>query len=56
MFWPFVLVTGLCIALLKLGAATVMVNVLSMALTASLLVIAGIAAWSLWQWWYRDRQ
>jgi hypothetical protein len=53
MFWPFVLATGLCIALLKLGAATVMVNVLSMALSASLLVIAGLAAWSLWQWYQR---
>jgi hypothetical protein len=44
MFWPFVLVTGPCIALLELGAATLMVNVLSLALAGSLLVIAGIAA------------
>jgi hypothetical protein len=56
MCWPFVLFTGLCLALLELVSETVMVNVLSPALAGPLLKIAGLAARSWRQRWCRDRQ
>jgi hypothetical protein len=39
MFWVFLLTTAMIVALLKLGAASVTVNVLSIALIAAGLVI-----------------
>ena len=49
MFLAFVLVIGFAIVLIKLGAASVMVAVLSMVLHATLIVIAVLAALLLWK-------
>ena len=49
MFLAFVLVIGFAIVLIKLGAASVMVGVLSMGLHATLIVIAVLAALLLWK-------
>ncbi len=49
MFLTFVLVIGFAIVLIKLGAASVMVSVLSMGLHAALIVIAVLAAVLLWK-------
>ncbi len=49
MFLAFVLVIGFAIVLIKLGAASVMVSVLSMGLHAALIVIAVLAAVLLWK-------
>ena len=49
MFLAFVLVIGFAIVLIKLGAASVMVSVLSMGLHAALIVIAVLAALLLWK-------
>ena len=49
MFLAFVLVVGLAAVLIKLGAASVMVSVLSMGLHAALILIAVLAALLLWK-------
>ena len=49
MFLAFVLVIGFAFVLVKLGAASVMVNVLSMGLHAALVVIAVLAGVLLWK-------
>lgn len=49
MFWTFLLLTALAGLLIKLGAASVMVSVLSLGLQVSVLVIAILAALLLWR-------
>jgi len=49
MFWTFLLLTALAAVLIKLGAASVMVSVLSMGLQAAIFVIAILAALLLWK-------
>ena len=49
MFLAFVLVIGFAIVLIKLGAASVMVSVLSMGLQAAVFVIVILAAVLLWK-------
>jgi hypothetical protein len=49
MFWTFLLLTALAGLLIKLGAASVMVNVLSLGLQVSVLVITILAALLLWR-------
>ena len=49
MFWTFLLAMSLAAAFVKLGAASVMVSVLSMGLQASVIVIAILAALLLWK-------
>lgn len=48
MFWTFLLLTALAAVLIKLGAASVMVSVLSTGLQAAIIVIAILAALLLW--------
>ncbi len=48
MFWTFVLLVALAVAFVKLGAASVMVGVLSMGLQAAgfvITVLVGIVLW-----------
>jgi hypothetical protein len=49
MFWKFLLAIALAGAFVNLGAASVMVRVLSMGLNAALIVIAILAALLLWK-------
>ena len=49
MFWTFLLLAALATAFVQLGAATVMVGVLSMGLKAAVIVIAILAALLLWK-------
>jgi hypothetical protein len=49
MFWTFLLLTALAGLLIKLGAASVMVSVLSLGLQVSVLVIVILAALLLWR-------
>ena len=49
MFWLFILITSLALMLVKLGALSVMVNVLSSALCFGLLIIAGLVSALLWR-------
>lgn len=49
MFWTFLLLTALAALLIKLGAASVMVSILSMGLQAAVFVIAILAALLLWK-------
>ncbi|MBK7462489.1 MAG: hypothetical protein IPJ50_06890 [Betaproteobacteria bacterium] len=48
MFWIILAITALAAALMKLGAASVMVSVLSIGLKASVIAIAILAALLLW--------
>jgi len=49
MFWTFMLATGLAAVFVKLGAASVTVSVLSMALQAAGLLVAILVAALLWK-------
>ena len=49
MFWIFILITSLALMLVKLGALSVMVTVLSSALYLGLLIIAGLVITLLWR-------
>jgi hypothetical protein len=49
MFWTFLLLSALAAVFIKLGAASVMVSVLSMGLQAAVIVIAILAALLLWR-------
>lgn len=49
MFWTFLLLTTLAALLIKLGAASVMVSVLSTGLQAAVFMIAILAALLLWK-------
>lgn len=49
MFWTFLLLTILAALLIKLGAASVMVSVLSTGLQAAVFVIAILATLLLWK-------
>lgn len=49
MFWTFLLAISLATAFVKLGAASVMVGILSMGLQTALFVIAILAALLLWK-------
>ncbi|NJD24851.1 MAG: hypothetical protein FIB06_05540 [Betaproteobacteria bacterium] len=49
MFWIFLLVTGLALVFVKLGAFSVMVSVLSLALQAAVAAIVLLAAVLLWK-------
>lgn len=49
MFWTFLLLSALAAVFIKLGAASVMVSVLSMGLQAAVIVIAMLAALLLWR-------
>lgn len=49
MFWTFLLLSSLAALLIKLGAASVTVSVLSMGLQAAVIVIAILAALLLWE-------
>lgn len=48
MFWLSMIVLGLSFMLLKLGAASVWLTILSVGLKVALLVIAGLALILLW--------
>ena len=49
MFWTFLLLSALAAAFIKLGAASVMVSVLSMGLQVAVFVIVILAALLLWR-------
>ena len=49
MLWIFILITTLALMLVKLGALSVMVTVLSSALYLGLLIIAGLVIALLWR-------
>lgn len=49
MFWIFLLLTALAALLMKLGAVSVMVSVLSMGLQAAAIVISILATLLLWK-------
>lgn len=49
MFWSFLLATGLAAVFVKLGAASVTISVLSMALQGAGLVIAALVVALLWK-------
>ncbi len=49
MFWIFLLLTALAALLIKLGAVSVMVSVLSMGLQAAAIVISILATLLLWK-------
>lgn len=49
MFWIFLLFTALAAILIKLGAASVMVSVLSIGLKAAFIVIALLVALLIWR-------
>jgi len=49
MFWTFLLLTALAALLIKLGAASVMVSVLSTGLQVAVFVIAILAALLVWK-------
>lgn len=49
MFWIFLTVTALAVVLIKLGAASVMVSVLSIGLKAAAIVIALLVAFLIWK-------
>lgn len=49
MFWIFLLITALAALLLKLGAASVMVSVLSIGLKAAVIVIAILGLILIWK-------
>lgn len=49
MFWIFMLITSLALMLVKLGALSVMVTVLSSVLYLALLIIAGLVITLLWR-------
>ncbi len=49
MLWIFILITTFALMLVKLGALSVMVTVLSAALCLSLVIIAGLVMSMLWR-------
>jgi hypothetical protein len=49
MFWTFLLVVAFSAVLIKLGATTVMVSVISLGLKSALIVIAILATLLLWK-------
>jgi chromate transport protein ChrA len=49
MFWIFILITTLALMLVKLGALSVMVTVMSGLLYVALIVIAGLVITFLWR-------
>lgn len=49
MFWIFLLLTALAAVLIKLGAASVMVSVLSMGLKAAVIAIAILGVLLIWK-------
>ena len=49
MFWIFLLIATLAVLLIKLGAATVMVSVLSTVLQVAVFVIAVLAVLLIWK-------
>jgi len=48
MFWIFLLITALATLLIKLGAASVMVSVLSLGLKAAVITVAILTTLLLW--------
>lgn len=49
MFWIFLLVTALATILIKLGAASVTIKLLSLGVSIAVIVIAALAALLLWK-------
>jgi len=49
MFWSFLIVSAICIALLKLGAVSVQVAILALSFKAALAVIAVLVGLLLWK-------
>ncbi len=55
MLWIVLLVAIFAIALIKLGAASVMVNLLGIGLMIATIVIIILAALLLWKWYVKEK-
>lgn len=56
MFWAFVLIAALAVVFVQLGAYSVWIAVLSIALKVALVALCGLAIALIWRWAFKARR